>query len=343
MAAAWLGRVGRAVTAITGPMTARNALGWFLLILAVFTIRWALIEPFYVPSGSMEPTLHGDPRFLRGDRVAVNKLSYALRIPFTKKRLFTLGTPKRWDVVVFNNIDENAKHGILIKRIVALPGERVHIAEGKIQINGAPVEPPEDLKEILHYTTTPGGSEQDFRSAIFDLVASGKSLEPRPPLQEGITRLNADVVRMREKLGKRNPLTLPETEATAIMQELSPLARETAMALISQHTAPENPMKYGILPEDEYSLVPPGHYLVCGDNSPQSLDGRYFGWLPEDNLVGRAYCIWWPFPHLRDLSGFSHTWWGKLLLFGIPGTLIGYEIVAAFRRRRTPQSDGSGS
>ena len=340
MAPPWLCRVGHFITAITGPMTIRNLLGWVVLIVAVFTIRWALIEPFYVPSGSMEPTLHGDPRFLRGDRVAVNKLSYGLRIPFTKKRLFKLGEPKRWDVVVFNNVDENAKHGILIKRIVALPGERVHIAQGKIEINGVPMEPPDDLKDVLHYTTMLGPGEQDFRAAIFDLVASGKTLEIHLPLQEGLTHLNADVIRMREKLGKRSPQNLSEEEAKAIMRELSPLARETAMKIITRQTSSEYELKYGIRTEDEYSLVPPGHYLVCGDNSPQSLDGRYFGWLPENNLVGRAYCIWWPLPHWRDLSGFSHTWWGKLLLFGIPGVLIGYEIVASFRRRRA-QPDGS--
>ena len=334
----WLSCLGRAITVITGPMTRQNLMGWILLILAVFTIRWALIEPFYVPSGSMEPTLHGDPRFLRGDRVAVNKLSYGLRIPFTKKRLIKLGEPKRWDVVVFNNVDPNAKHGILIKRVVALPGERVHIADGKIHINGAPVDPPDDLKKVLNYSTSLGLEESEFRNAIFDLVTSGKALIPQPPLEEGITRLNADVACIREKLGSRSLSTLTESERNGLMQALSPLARETAMTVITQHAMPEYRLKYGILPEDEYSVVPPGHYLVCGDNSLNSLDGRYFGWLPEENLVGRAYCIWWPFPRMRDLSGFSHTWWGRLLLFGIPAVLIGYEVLSSVRRRHQKQS-----
>ena len=72
---------------------------------------------------------------------------------------------------------------------------------------------------------------------------------------------------------------------------------------------------YGVSERDEFAVVPPGHYLVMGDNSFSSRDGRFFGWLPNDNIYGRAVCIWWPIGRWRDFTGFSKTWWGKSILY----------------------------
>ncbi len=73
-------------------------------------------------------------------------------------------------------------------------------------------------------------------------------------------------------------------------------------------------MKYGVRPEDEYAVVPEGHYLVMGDNSANSRDGRYFGWLPNEHMVGRVASIWWPPNHWTDFTGFAGTWWWRVLV-----------------------------
>ncbi len=67
---------------------------------------------------------------------------------------------------------------------------------------------------------------------------------------------------------------------------------------------------YGVDEDEAYSVIPAGHYLVLGDNSGNSRDGRYFGWLPNEHIVGRVACIWWPPPNWRDFTGFTATpWW----------------------------------
>ena len=48
--------------------------------------------------------------------------------------------------------------------------------------------------------------------------------------------------------------------------------------------------------------VPPGHYFFLGDNSASSRDSRYWGFLPESNIIGRAFCIYWPPKRIRWLK-----------------------------------------
>jgi signal peptidase I len=212
----------------------------FAVALAMI-FRWPILEPFKIPSGSMEPT------FFAGDRIFVNKYQYGVRYPFNgfripftltntwyaDSRLLPVSKPGRFDIVVFKAVMKGAPKDTLVKRIVGLPGERIHIAGGKVYVNGEVLELDEDMPDLA-YTSPPPG----FTSS----------------------------------------------------------------------------MRYGIREGDEFALVPEGHYLVLGDNSGNSSDGRFFGWLPERNILGRVSSIWWPIPRWRDLTGFSDkAWWNTIL------------------------------
>ena len=104
----------------------------YALIIAIF-IRSILIQPFYIPSSSMEPTL------LTGDRLFVTKFSYGYSrhsFPFSpplfKGRIFNQ-KPKRGDVIVFKTPADNRTD--YIKRLIGLPGDIVQFIDGNIYLN----------------------------------------------------------------------------------------------------------------------------------------------------------------------------------------------------------------
>lgn len=51
--------------------------------------------------------------------------------------------------------------------------------------------------------------------------------------------------------------------------------------------------------EGEEAIVPQGHCFVLGDNSASSRDSRYWGFLPQENILGKAFLIYWPLNRLR--------------------------------------------
>lgn len=96
-------------------------------LLAILVIgRGSFADHYHVPSGSMEPTL------AVGDRLAVDKSAYGLRVPLTEVWL-TESEPQRGDVVVFGS---PATGDTLVKRLVALPGDRLAFDGEHLVLNG---------------------------------------------------------------------------------------------------------------------------------------------------------------------------------------------------------------
>ena len=107
---------------------------FYALIIAVI-IRSFLIQPFFIPSSSMEPNL------LVGDRLFVTKFSYGYSkhsLPFSPPlfngRIF-FSEPKRGDVVVFKTPSDNRTD--YIKRLIALPGDTIQFIDGNIYLNNS--------------------------------------------------------------------------------------------------------------------------------------------------------------------------------------------------------------
>lgn len=97
----------------------------FLLLFGLF--RTAVADWNPIPSGSMRPSL------LEGDVVLVNRLAYDLKLPLTDAVLAHIAAPRRGDIVTFSSPADGTR---LIKRIVALPGDRVEMRDKQLFING---------------------------------------------------------------------------------------------------------------------------------------------------------------------------------------------------------------
>jgi signal peptidase I len=130
------------------------------VLLAVFLAKGAIAEPFYVPSGSMEPTL------LIGDALLASKFPYGygaaslpmqITLPETG-RVFG-GTPKRGDVVVFRWPGDRSQ--AWVKRVIGLPGDRIQMRQGQLFINDRPAAlKPDGIGEAEDDT---GGGETAYR------------------------------------------------------------------------------------------------------------------------------------------------------------------------------------
>jgi signal peptidase I len=108
------------------------------IVLVVAAAKTAIAEPFYVPSGSMEPTL------LIGDELLATKYPYGYSaaslpafvvLPTNERYLGAL--PKRGDVVVFRWPGDRSQ--VWVKRVIGLPGDHVSLKDGRVSINGTAV------------------------------------------------------------------------------------------------------------------------------------------------------------------------------------------------------------
>ena len=104
-------------------------------VVVALLIKTFVLQAFYIPSGSMVPTLMGGPGVPTGDRVLVNKLSYRLH------------DVNRGDVVVFDRpplLEAGPDVDQLVKRVIGLPGESITFGptDHRVYVNGQPLDEP---------------------------------------------------------------------------------------------------------------------------------------------------------------------------------------------------------
>jgi signal peptidase I len=260
-------------------------------IIVALAIRHFIIEPFKIPTGSMEPTLHGStdesvPHI--GDFIMVNKFAYGPKIPFTNTRLWTV-KPKRWDIIVFSTRGIDAPDGRpaasdpprnFVKRIVGLPGDTIELRwedQDKsprtprnervctLYINGEKADLPDDLRQRL---TTESGRVSPYLTA-----------PPKDP--DASEYSDHQYVKSRYRVDVFGIHLFPYKPNIGDVVVIGPWQ-------LGQDGVP--------------FTVPEGHYFVMGDNSPYSADSRAWGFVPFGNIKGKVLCVWYPFYRIRGVN-----------------------------------------
>jgi signal peptidase I len=127
-----------------------------VMVVAVLApLRSAVADWNDVPSGSMMPTI------LAGDRIFINKLAYDLKVPFTTWHVAKWGDPQRGDIIIFPSPADGIR---LVKRVVAVPGDRLELRNDRLFINDQPAA----------YQPMYGGAQTD---AVFRETVSGRAHE----------------------------------------------------------------------------------------------------------------------------------------------------------------------
>jgi signal peptidase I len=98
------------------------------IVIALLLVRAFLFDVFHVPTDSMVPALQP------GDRIWVNRLAYGLRWPLSGEPLAGASLPRRGEIVVFRYPREPST--AFVKRVLAVPGDRVRIDGRRIELNG---------------------------------------------------------------------------------------------------------------------------------------------------------------------------------------------------------------
>lgn len=126
---------------IRNPVVREYAEAIFYAFLIAIVVRTFVVQAFKIPTGSMEPTLHGAK--WGGDKILVNKFIYRFQ------------DPERGDIIVFSTkgirgLDKGKDY---IKRLVGLPGDKVEIKQGNIFVNGKILEDPDIFLQHRYFNT----------------------------------------------------------------------------------------------------------------------------------------------------------------------------------------------
>jgi signal peptidase I len=223
-----------------------------VLVIGLFILTF-LAQNFVIPSGSMENTL------LVGDHLVVDRITLAP--PAKWMPLVYYREPRRGDIVVFikpvpdPDAEGKPQYLFLVKRLIGVPGDHIHLHDGIVYINGVAQTPPKGERDIQ---ANPG---------------EGVFLDEFP----------------------------------SVPPALDPAATEEWAV-----DAPDHIVNGDL-------VVPPGKYFMMGDNRHNSLDSRYWGFVPRQNIVGRPLFNYWSFKTSEEQYeqtglGANLAWMGHVAL-----------------------------
>ena len=281
----------------------------FILIVIVLTLKVTIFELYIVPTGSMENTI------MTGDFLAGNRFVYGMRtpewigIPYTDYGFYipslkfpSFREPKKGDVIIFNfPRDIKQKY---VKRCVAEPGDVLQIIDKTLFINGQPQALPENGKFIMS-TLSASFLQQDIFLGNLGNKDHFKTFRmPKKGDQIKISPENAKLLLHLMLLDGHNlRLVNGNNNYTFTMTSPDELYRRKGSLEVFKPYFPEGDLlvpwsdnipKGNLLVDGksisgmDFYTVERDYYWAMGDNRDDSLDSRYWGFVPRSHIIGEA-------------------------------------------------------
>ena len=127
-----------------------------------------------------------------------------------------------------------------------------------------------------------------------DVVVFRYPNDPSTPFIKRVVGLPGDTIEYRDKTLYVNGEEMPQTDGMPFVGQRSASLHTGAIVAQEQlDGSPHQILRTPRVPPKTYQgAVPAGNYFVLGDNRDNSRDSRYWGFVPDENLVGRAFMIW---------------------------------------------------
>jgi signal peptidase I len=258
------------------------------VLCAVLVINSLVMASFEVPTGSMEGTV------AIGDRVFVNKFIYGgttpYTIPLTSIRIPHIRVPgfrdvARGDVIVFDwpgarDRAEKPRQMWYLKRCIGLPGDTILIQNRIVSVNGKTVPDPPNSRHIRAAVLPPGTANPNIfpRGANFNEDNYGPVIVPNKGMTLSMSAENFDA-----------------WEVFIRREGHDPQLRQGRVLIDGRETT-------------EY-IIARDYVFAMGDNRDNSLDSRFWGFVPREDVIGTPMIVYWswdpaiPMYHLIDKIG----------------------------------------
>ena len=275
----------------------------------VLLINQYLFQAYQIPSGSMIDTL------LIKDHIFVNKIIFGPELLPGKFKIPSTFKPERNDVMIFENptyisrgptfdifqrilymltlslldIDKdengNPKPHFLIKRAVAVGGDSLRFVEGNVQLKPPGFENWINESEFHELSGIPDNTRRMVESSDYQFIRASAYIDA---YQKSNIKLNAELIQ------KSSSVENTHGDMFAWMKY-----RNEALYSINPHEK-----RYGVLWR-KFNMgwyIPEGWLMPLGDNRDNSKDGRYFGPVSLEKVLGKAMFKYWPLDRVGTIK-----------------------------------------